>query len=195
MGTHILHKKIFISLKQVLRMARVEGRVKDLAMWRGWSGTQGHPLPGPWSPRQNPPLLETLPPGGRGWGADVKTGGGPAWWRVQPQPQVSLHYTPPLWLHQQFAGSSLRRLLGGMREVTGSLPRTRHTVVALPPDPAANDAEGRAGWFSFLSPTLPARSTLSGLIRSGLLSYLQSPTEHRSGHCRGRGDKTHTRAR
>ena len=62
LGSHILHKKIFTSLKQVLWMARVEGRVKDLVMWRGWSGTQGHPPPGPWSPRQNPPLLEILPP-------------------------------------------------------------------------------------------------------------------------------------
>ena len=40
----------------------MEGRVKNLAMWRGWSGTQGHPLPGSSSPRQNPPLLEILPP-------------------------------------------------------------------------------------------------------------------------------------
>ena len=96
----------------------------------------------------------------------MKTGGASTWWRFQPQPQVSLHYTPPLWLHLQFAGSSLRRLLGGMREVTGSVPRTRHIVVALPADPASNYAEGRAGWFSFLSSTLPACSTLSRLIRS-----------------------------
>lgn len=38
MGTHILHNKIFTSLKQVLRMARVEGGVKDLATWRGGQG-------------------------------------------------------------------------------------------------------------------------------------------------------------
>ena len=175
-------------------MARVEGRVKNLAMWRGWSGTQGHALPGPSSPRQNPPLLEILPPeqpvGGQGRGGDVKTGGGSTWWRFQPQTQVSLHCTLPLWPHLQVAGSSLRRLLGGMREVTGSVLRTRHIVVALPADPASNYAEGRVGWFSFLSPTLPACSILSRLIRS--CCYLKSPSEHRSGHCRGGGDKTHT---
>ena len=128
--------------------------------------------------------------GGQGRGGDVKTGGESTWWRVQHQTQVSLHCTLPLWPHLQVAGSSLRRLLGGMREVIGSVLRTRHIVVALPADPASNYAESRVGWFSFLSPTLPACSILSRLIRS--CCYLKSPTEHRSGHCRGRGDKRHT---
>lgn len=60
------------------------------------------------------------------------------------------------------------KAIGRNEEVTGSLPRTRHTVVALPPDPASNDATGRRGGFRFShQPSLLAPHFFR-LIRSDL---------------------------